>query len=54
MSMNKDRAFEYSLDAVKTALANPACQYLILNSDTAEGIAEFIKTLTNELSRSDE
>lgn len=52
--MTKERAMDYALSAAKTALENPSCHSLVLDRNTAEGIAEFIKTLTNELSKSDE
>lgn len=50
MAMNHGLAFEYARELAKVLLASPACASIYPNKKAAEDIAEFIRTLTEELS----
>jgi len=50
MAVNKDLASEYARELAKVLLAGPAGERIYPNKESAKNIAEFIRTITEELS----
>ena len=50
MAVNKDLASEYARELAKVLLAGPAGERIYSNKESAKNIAEFIRTITEELS----